>query len=75
MRLEGIAKAHEIEASRLLAMDMTPFAKDEAGKKELRDRIREWLVNNTIRSDPEVRDAMGRAIMKRRSGAPAGARG
>lgn len=75
VRLEGIAKAHEIEASRLLAMDMTPFAKDEAGKKELRDRIREWLVNNTIRSDPEVRDAMGRAIMKRRSGAPAGARG
>jgi len=75
VRLEGIATAHEVEASRLLAMDMTPFAKDEAGKKELRDRIREWLVNNTIRSDPEVRDAMGRAIMKRRSGAPAGARG
>ena len=73
-RLEGIAQAHEVEASRLLAMDMTPFAKDEAGRTELRDRIREWLVNNTIRSDPEVRDAVGRAIMKRRTGAPAGAR-
>lgn len=73
-RLEGIAAAHEIEATRLLAMDMTPFAQDEYTKKELRDRIGEWLVNNTIRSDPEVRDAVGRAIQKRRSGAPAGAR-
>lgn len=74
VRLEGVAMAHEVEATRLLAMDMTPFANDEAGKKDLRDRIREWLVNNTIRSDPEVRDAMGRAITKRRSGAPPGAR-
>ncbi|KAK4695284.1 hypothetical protein P7C71_g2439, partial [Lecanoromycetidae sp. Uapishka_2] len=41
VRLEGIAAAHEVEATRLLAMDMTPFAKDETAKKELRDRIRE----------------------------------
>ena len=74
-RLEATAKASEIESSRLLAMDMAPFVGDEQGTKELRGRVKEWLVNNTVRSDPEVRDAMGRALAgKRRIGAPAGAR-
>lgn len=75
-RLEGNARASEIDASRLLAMEMAPFVGDEQGTKELRGRVKEWLVNNTIRADPEVRDAMGRAlaVRRRRSGAPAGAR-
>ena len=73
-RLENIAKTTEAEASRLIAMEMTPFAGDEAGTKELRGRMKDWLVNNTIKNDPEVRDAMGRALTKRRLGAPAGAR-
>lgn len=74
-RLEGNARASETEASRLLAMEMAPFVGDELGTKELRGRVKEWLVNNTIRADPEVRDAMGRALaVRRRSGAPAGAR-
>ena len=74
-RLEATAKASEIESSRLLAMDMAPFVGDEQGTKELRGRVKEWLVNNTVRADPEVRDAMGRALAgKRRVGAPAGAR-
>ena len=73
-RLEGIAKTTEVEASRLIALEMAPFAGDESGQKELRGRVKEWLVNNTIRNDPEVRDAMGRAMGKRRLGAPAGAR-
>ena len=55
-------------------MDMSPFAGNEAGTKDLKARMKEWLVNNTIRSDPEVRDAMGRAIAKKRGGAPPGAR-
>jgi len=72
-RLEGIAQQTELEAIRLLAMDMAPFAGDEQGTKDLRGRVREWLVTNTIRSDPEVRDAMGRALGKRRMlGAPGG---
>lgn len=74
LRLEGIAKANEVEVGRLLAMDMAPFAGDEPGTNELRGRVREWLVNNTIRNDPEVRDAMGKAVAKRRTGAPPGAR-
>ena len=74
MRLEQIAKGSEIEAGRLLALEMTPFVGDEGVAKELRGRIREWLVQNTIRADPLVRDAMGRALGRRRVGAPPGAR-
>ena len=73
-RLEGVAKASEIECGRLLAMDVAPFVGDEQGTKDLRGRVKDWLVNNTIRADPEVRDAMGRVMAGRRSGAPTGAR-
>ncbi|KAL9104512.1 MAG: hypothetical protein Q9163_000543 [Psora crenata] len=74
LRLEQLAKGNEAEASRLLAMDMAPFVADEQGKMALRGRIREWLVNNTIRTDPEVRDAMGRALERRTAAAPPGAK-
>lgn len=73
-RLEQLAQATEMEAARLLALDMAPFVGDEQGVKELQGRVREWLVTNTIRADPEVRDAMGKALTKRRIGAPPGAR-
>ena len=55
-------------------MDVAPFVGDEQGTKELRGRVKDWLVNNTIRADPEVRDAMGRVMAGRRTGAPTGAR-
>lgn len=53
---------------------MAPFVGDEDGVKELRGKVKEWLVTNTIRADPEVRDAVGRELGKRRAGAPPGAR-
>ena len=73
-RLEQTSKALDTEASRLLAFDMAPFADDEAGIKELRGKVKDWLVNNTIKADPEVRDAMGKVMGRRRFGAPAGAK-
>ncbi|KAL6714038.1 hypothetical protein ACLMJK_008532 [Lecanora helva] len=73
-RLEGNAFKNEEEAQRLLTLDMMPFVGDKPATKELQARIKEWLVNNTIRSDPEVRDAMGRVIARRRANAPPGAR-
>ena len=74
VRLEQLAQTNEVETARLLALEMTPFVGDEGVQNDLRGRVKEWLVQNTIRADPEVRDAMGRAIQKRRAGAPAGAR-
>ena len=74
-RLEQLAQATDAEAGRLLQMDMSPFVGDAEGTRELRGKVREWLVTNTIRADPEVRDAMGKVLGRRRAGAPAGARG
>ncbi|KAG8533681.1 uncharacterized protein KY384_001422 [Bacidia gigantensis] len=73
-RLETIAKGAEVETGRLLGMDMAPFVGDEQGTKELKGRIKDWLVNNTIRADPEVRDAVGKALARRRVGTPVGSR-
>lgn len=73
-RLEQLAQTTEVETGRLLGLEMAPLVGDEAGQEDMKGRVREWLVQNTIRADPEVRDAMGRAMQRRRIGAPAGAR-
>ena len=49
---------------------MAPFAGDEQALNEVRAKMKEWLVQNTIRADPEVRDAVGRVMGRRRDGAP-----
>lgn len=74
-RLEQNAVLADGETSRLMAMEMAPFAGDPAATKEVQDKVKEWLVQNTIRSDPEVRDAVGKVLRRRRVDAPAGARG
>jgi hypothetical protein len=74
-RLEASAKAADIEAARLMAMEMSPFMGDAAALKDVKGKVKEWLVQNTIRSDPMVRDAIGNELKKRRVNAPAGARG
>ncbi|MCJ1362365.1 hypothetical protein MMC16_001468 [Acarospora aff. strigata] len=69
-RLTQVARGNEAEATRLLALDMAPFAGDEQALNEVRAKMKEWLVQNTIRADPEVRDAVGRVMGRRRDGAP-----
>ncbi|KAJ2994663.1 hypothetical protein NUW58_g1489 [Xylaria curta] len=53
---------------------MAPFAGDPEAVTDMRSKLKEWLVQNTIRADPMVRDALGRSLQKRRVDAPAGAR-
>jgi hypothetical protein len=74
-RLEATAKATDVEATRLMGMEMSPFVGDPQGLKDVKGKVKEWLVQNTIRSDPEVRDAIGTLLKRRRVDAPAGARG
>jgi hypothetical protein len=74
-RLEATAKAADVEATRLMGMEMSPFVGDPAALSEVKTKVKEWLVQNTIRSDPMVRDAIGNELRKRRVDAPAGARG
>ncbi|KAI4245896.1 MAG: hypothetical protein LQ352_006491 [Teloschistes flavicans] len=73
-RLEQMAMNTEIESGRLLGLEMAPVLGDEAAQNDMKRKVSEWLVQNTIRSDPEVRDAIGRFRQKRRVGAPTGAR-
>lgn len=70
-----MAKAADVEATRLMGMEMSPFMGDAAALKDVKGKVKEWLVQNTIRSDPMVRDAIGNELRKRRVDAPAGARG
>lgn len=74
-RLESVVNQLDTETSRLVAMEMAPFKGDAAAVSNLRGKMREWLVQNTLRSDPMVRDALGVSFRKRRIDAPAGAKG
>lgn len=69
-RLEATAIAADTEASRMKGMEMAPFASDESSMRNLRGVAKEWLVQNTIRSDPEVRDALRTAIQRPRAQEP-----
>ncbi|KAI0190017.1 membrane associated DnaJ chaperone-like protein [Xylaria flabelliformis] len=74
-RLEHTAKFMDADVTRLMELEMAPFAGDPEIVKDMRSKLKEWLVQNTIRADPMVRDALGRSLQKRRVDAPAGARG
>ncbi|KAK4122393.1 hypothetical protein N657DRAFT_664963 [Parathielavia appendiculata] len=74
-RLEMAVKKLDADAARLLQTEMAPFAGDEKTRNSMWAKVKEWLVQNTIRSDPMVRDALGRSFAKRRMEAPAGAKG
>ncbi|KAI1439268.1 membrane associated DnaJ chaperone-like protein [Xylaria sp. CBS 124048] len=74
-RLEHTAQSLDADAVRLMELEMAPFAGDPDVVRDIRSKLKEWLVQNTIRADPMVRDALGRSLRKRRIDAPAGARG
>lgn len=74
-RLDASVRAADQEVGRLLGLELTPFAADEASMQELKSAMRKWLVGNTVRSNADVRTAIGRVLERRRAGAPAGAQG
>lgn len=65
----------DIEMRRLLSLEGAPFKGRGSEQKKLRGGVKHWIVQNSIRNEPEVRDLVGRELQKRREGAPAGARG
>jgi hypothetical protein len=74
-RLEQAAKVLDADASRLMELEMAPYVGDPELLSSMRTKLKDWLIQNTIRSDPMVRDALGRSFQRRRADAPAGARG
>lgn len=75
LRLETATGQLDKDITRVLEMELTPFKGDAESAANLQGKMREWLVQNTIRADPMVRDALGTSFRKRRVDAPAGAKG
>lgn len=56
-RLEQTSRLVDSDIARLMELEMAPFAGDAEAVKDMRGKLKEWLVQNTIRADPMVRDA------------------
>ncbi|OTB09105.1 hypothetical protein M426DRAFT_316398 [Hypoxylon sp. CI-4A] len=74
-QLEQTARGLDMDMVRLTELEMAPFAGDAEVIGSMRSKLKEWLVQNTIRADPMVKGALGRSMQKRRVDAPAGAKG
>lgn len=73
-QLEILAKTADQEMTRLMGLELTPFVGAGAGggenakMRDLRATLKEWLVHNTIRNDPEVKTAIQQVLSRRRHG-------
>jgi len=74
-RLDALAKSVDKDTLRLMEMETAPFQGNDEATSNLKGKMREWLVQNTIRADPMVRGAVGTSFRRRRIDAPAGAKG
>nr|POE79397.1 chaperone protein dnaj [Quercus suber] len=67
--LEALTKAVDAETNRLMALECLPFMSGgPGGTGQLKSTLKEWLVQNTIRNDPELRGAINRVLEQRRPG-------
>lgn len=73
-RLDAVVKQVDNDATMLLDTEMVPFAGDQETRGSMWVKAKEWLVQNTIRSDPMVRDALGKSFAKRSVEVPVGVR-
>lgn len=65
-RVDALTQAADSEITRLMGLELMPFATERSAAKDLRTSLKEWLVQNTIRNDPEMRAAIGRVLDRRR---------
>lgn len=73
--LEKAVQAVHEEAKRMVQMEAAPFAGNSQAMQSLRQKVKRWLVDNTVRNDPMTRAAINQRIMRRREDAPTGAQG
>lgn len=67
-RVQAVGKQADQEVGRLSAMEMAPYATERETMKDVKGRMKDWLVQNSYRNDPEVAKAVGRVLMRRRNG-------
>lgn len=83
----GLGRFVENEARKAVVTEIMPFdegwkAGEEAGgegggaqMRLLQRRMGEWMVEQQVRNDPEMREVQGRVVRRRRENAPKGAKG
>ncbi|KAL3422589.1 DnaJ domain-containing protein [Phlyctema vagabunda] len=67
-RLGQMVTMGDVEASRLLAIELAPFAGEAEGMNLVTEKVKEWLVQNTIRNDPETRSIHPGSLISRLPG-------
>ncbi|QIW97973.1 hypothetical protein AMS68_003491 [Peltaster fructicola] len=65
-RVNALAAATEQEMSRLFSFELAQYGADPRSEQTLRSSLKEWLVQNTVRNDAEVRSAIEQALERRR---------
>ncbi|KAI6836599.1 membrane associated DnaJ chaperone-like protein [Hortaea werneckii] len=66
-KLDVLARATDQEINRLMGLELMPYMSDEGTKKDLRSSLKDWLMQNTVRNDPEVKAAIGAVLERRRA--------
>jgi len=74
-RMATLLHRTDAEASTILTQELLPFDADPGMQQMLKKKLEEWMIESAIRGTPEVRDAVGKVIQRRRADAPAGAKG
>lgn len=65
-QMEALARTADQEITRLMGLELSPFLGERSGVRELREAVKEWLVQNTVRNDAEVKTAVNTVLNKRR---------
>lgn len=65
-RLEALSRATDQEITRLMGLELAPFASEDPSMTSLRGSLKEWLIHNTIQNNPDVKSAMNGVFARRR---------
>lgn len=69
-RVDALTKQADDEVQRLVSLELMPYVQTDQMpptiSRDLRTTLKEWLVQNTIRNDPEVSGAIKRVLDRRR---------
>jgi hypothetical protein len=69
-RLEALSRATDQEVTRLMGLELAPFASEDPSMSSLRGSLKEWLIHNTVQNNPDVKSAMNSVFARRRGEGP-----
>lgn len=64
--IDALTQTTDKELGRLKDLDLAPFRNDPGSIRELKASLKDWLVQNLVRGDPEVKQAVTDVFIKRR---------